>query len=139
MLGSNQKIDDAARTAIGIVDKCSDQAQTALHAAGNRVKEATSDMIETVNDTVHNVAASTTELVGKGADKAQEWASSVGDAAVYAKDQAQHATSATVKKIGDLEENVTAFIRRNPLPSLLVGVGVGFLLGQVLHHSSRKA
>jgi hypothetical protein len=138
MLEMKEKIDEAARTAKGIVDRGGNQAQAAAQDAGYRAKEATTGMVAAVTETVHDMATGASELVGKGADRAQEWASSVGDAAVYAKDQALHATSATVKTIGDLEEDVTALIRRYPLPALLVGVGAGFLLGQVLHVSSSR-
>jgi hypothetical protein len=156
MLEMKDRIDDTARTAKGIADRAGNQAQAATKAAGDRAKEATSGIVAAVTETVHDMATGASELVGKGTDKAQqwassvgdaavhakdtaqEWASSVGDAAVYAKDQAQQATSATVEKLGDLEKDLTALIRRYPLPALLVGVGAGFLLGQVLHVSSSK-
>ena len=64
---------------------------------------------------------------------------SVGDAAVHAKDSAQHAASATLEKAGDLGKDATDLIRRYPIPALLVGIGLGFLLGQVLHSSSKRA
>jgi ElaB/YqjD/DUF883 family membrane-anchored ribosome-binding protein len=110
-----------------------------------------------VKEKAHDVAACANELAGKATDKAQEWASSVGDAAVHAKDKAQQwassvgdaavhakdmakeAASATVEKAGDLGKEVTALIRRYPIPALLLGVGAGFLLGQVLHSSSKRA
>jgi hypothetical protein len=156
MLEMKEKTDDAARTAKGIVDRGCNQAQAATQAAGNRAKEATSGVVAAVTEKVHDMAAGASEMVGKGTDKAQqwassvgdaavhardtaqEWASSVGDAAVHAKDTAQEVASATVEKASDFGKDVTALIRQYPIPALLVGVGAGFLLGQVLHVSSSK-
>jgi ElaB/YqjD/DUF883 family membrane-anchored ribosome-binding protein len=156
MLEMKEQTDDTARTAKGIVDRGGDQARGATQAAGAGAKEATSGVIGAVKDKVHDVTAGASELVGKATDKAQqwassvgdaavhakdkaqEWASSVGDAAVHAKDKAQQMASATVEKAGDLGKDVTALIRRYPIPALLVGLGAGFLLGQVLHQSSSK-
>ncbi len=45
--------------------------------------------------------------------------------------------SNAMDKIQELSKDLTELIRRHPLPSLTVGVGVGFLLGQILHR--RKA
>jgi ElaB/YqjD/DUF883 family membrane-anchored ribosome-binding protein len=113
-------------------------------------------VVGTVKDKVHDVAAGASELVGKATDKAQQWASSVGDAAVYAKDKAQdwacsvgdaavyakdmaqQTASATVERAGDLGKDVTALIRRHPIPALLVGIGAGFLIGQMCHYSSSR-
>jgi len=34
--------------------------------------------------------------------------------------------------LGGIAEDMTGLIRRNPIPSLLIGVGIGFLLGRVM-------
>jgi hypothetical protein len=138
MLKTEERIDDTALTAQGLAHRSGDKAQVATQAAGDRAKEATSGVVGAVKDKVHDVAAGASELVGKATDKAQQWASSVGDAAVYAKDKAQQMASATVEKAGDLGKDVTALIRRHPIPALLVGIGTGFLIGQVCHYSSSK-
>jgi ElaB/YqjD/DUF883 family membrane-anchored ribosome-binding protein len=156
MLETKERIDDTARTAQGLADRGGAKAHAATQAACDTAKEATSGVVGAVKDKVHDVAAGASELVGKVTDKAQEWASSVGDAAVYAKDKAQdwacsvgdaagHAkdraqqmASATVEKAGDLGKEVTALIRRHPIPALLVGIGAGFLIGQACHYSSSK-
>jgi ElaB/YqjD/DUF883 family membrane-anchored ribosome-binding protein len=156
MLEMKEKTDDTDRTAKGIADRGGDQARAATQAAGDNSKE-TSGVMGAVKQKMHDVADGATELAGKATDKAQEWASSVGDAAVHAKDKAQEwassvgdaavhakdlakeAASATVDKTGDLGKEVTSLIRRYPIPALLIGVGAGFLLGQVLHSSSKRA
>jgi hypothetical protein len=156
MLETEARIEDTARTAQGLADRGGEKAQVASQAATDRAKEATSGVVGAVKDKVNDVAAGASELVGKATDKAQQWASSVGDAAVYAKDKAQdwacsvgdaavyakdmaqQTASATVERAGDLGKDVTALIRRHPIPALLVGIGAGFLIGQVCHYSSSR-
>jgi ElaB/YqjD/DUF883 family membrane-anchored ribosome-binding protein len=91
-----------------------------------------------LRERIDDMASAVGDAAAQAKDKAQEWASSVADAAVSATDQAKLATSATAEKTMELGEDVTALIRRYPIPALLVGVGAGFLLGQVLHRSSSK-
>ena len=138
MLDVKERIDDTARTGKEITDRGADQARGATQASDYTVQDATSGLVGAVMEKVHDVAAGASEMVGKATDKAQEWASSVGDAAVRTSHQARRAASATVEKAGDLGQDATALIRRYPIPALLVGVGAGFLLGQVLHYRSTK-
>lgn len=149
MLEIKERIDDTARTSKGIADRGGAQAQAATQAAADRAKEATSGVLGAVKDKLQDVADSACDLAGKATDKAQQCATSVGDAALHAKDKAQEwatsvgdkaqqVASATVENVGDLGRDLTALIRRYPLPALLVGVGAGFLLAQVLHPSSSK-
>jgi hypothetical protein len=39
---------------------------------------------------------------------------------------------AAAEKVGEVGQDVTELIRRYPVPALLVGVGVGFLLAHLL-------
>jgi ElaB/YqjD/DUF883 family membrane-anchored ribosome-binding protein len=130
---------EAAGTARTWTDKAGNQAKGTTQEAGAKAKEATAGMLENVKDKVQDVAAGASELVGKAKDTAQEWASSVGDAAVQVKDKAQAVAGFAVENVRAAEQDVTAFIRRYPLPALLVGFGVGFLLGQVLRRRSSGA
>jgi ElaB/YqjD/DUF883 family membrane-anchored ribosome-binding protein len=156
MSETKERIEDTTRMAQGLADRGGEKAQVATQAAIDRTKDATSGVVGAVKDKVHDVAAGASDLVGKASDKAQQWASSVGDVAVYAKDKAQdwassvgdaavyaknktqQMASATAEKAGDLGKDVTALIRRHPIPALLVGLGAGFLIGQVCHYSSSK-
>jgi ElaB/YqjD/DUF883 family membrane-anchored ribosome-binding protein len=40
--------------------------------------------------------------------------------------------------LGDMADDVTNMVRRNPIPAMLVCVGIGFCLGQLLSSSSRS-
>jgi len=122
-----EKRDDAALTGKGVTDACASD------------KDAMSDVIGTVKEKLHDVAASAADLAGKATEKVPEWASSVSNSAINANDKATQVASATVAKVGELGKDVTALVRRYPVMALVVGVGAGFLLGQVMHRSSSKS
>ena len=156
MLELKERIDDPARTGKQIADWGADPARGATPAADEEAQEPKSGIVGAVKEKVHDVTAGAADLIGKATDKAQEWASSVGDcavsakdkaqewassvgdAAVYTSDKAQQAASATVEMVGDLTKEASALIRRYPFPAVCVGVGAGFLFGQVLHHWTSK-
>jgi ElaB/YqjD/DUF883 family membrane-anchored ribosome-binding protein len=83
------------------------------------------------------------ELVDKAKDTTQQWASSVGGAAVHAAVQAQDKamgfTSAAVNNAEDIAQDLTALIRRHPLQSVLVGLGVGIGVGLFLAQMMRRS
>jgi ElaB/YqjD/DUF883 family membrane-anchored ribosome-binding protein len=57
----------------------------------------------------------------------------LGTATNYAADTLEQAGSYIEdRNLGGMMEDVTGLIRRNPIPAVLVGLGVGFLLGRVL-------
>jgi hypothetical protein len=85
------------------------------------------------------MATSASQVAGKVKDTAEEWASSVGSAAVQAKDKSQEVVGAAAENVGEVGQEVTALIRRYPLPALLVGAGVGFLLAKMLQRPSSAA
>jgi hypothetical protein len=110
--------------------------------AGERARDAAetagstaSNVVDAVKERVHDVAAGASELAGKTRDTVQEWASSVGDAAVQAKDRAQEAAANAVEKVGDWGQDVTALIRRNPIPALLVAFSIGLFAARALRRS----
>jgi ElaB/YqjD/DUF883 family membrane-anchored ribosome-binding protein len=125
MADTREKIEDATG-----------RARLATQAAGDKAKESTAGVAGAVKEKVQEVAAGASQLAGKAKDTAREWASSFGGATVQAKDKAVEVASAAAAKAGDLGQDVTALIRRYPLPALLVGVGMGFLLGQLLSRRS---
>lgn len=132
MIDTKANIEDGNCKSKGMAERGFDQARGAAQAAG----EMASDAMGAVKEKAQEVAAGASELAGRAKDKAQDWASSIGASAVQAKDKAQHVASEAVEKAGDLGQDVTALIRRYPMPALLVGVGVGFLLGQMLRSRS---
>jgi ElaB/YqjD/DUF883 family membrane-anchored ribosome-binding protein len=135
MVETKDRIDDVA-------DKAKRQTQersaTARTSGTEPEGAGAGGVVEAVRDKVQGAAAGASELFIQGKHTAQEWASSVGGAAVQATASVQEAASVAVKKAGDLGQDVTALIRRYPLPAVVVAVGVGFLLGQLLWRQSSR-
>jgi predicted phage tail protein len=136
MADTREKTKDVAGKAPGMAEKAGDQGKGGMHMISDKTKEATSGIVGTVEEKVQDMATSASQLAGKVKDTAEEWASSVGGAAIQAKDKTQEVAGAAAEKVGELGQEMTALIRRHPLPALLVGVGVGFLLAQALRHPS---
>jgi uncharacterized protein YjbJ (UPF0337 family) len=82
----------------------------------------------TVTSAAHDVASRVTETVGTAATKAQEMA---GSAATAVTDTvAGVGTYVQEKGLQGLSGDLTDLIRRHPVPALLVGLGIGFVLGR---------
>jgi ElaB/YqjD/DUF883 family membrane-anchored ribosome-binding protein len=131
MADTREKIKDTSGTAPWKSERPGDQGG-GTQGPSNRTKEATSGVAGDVKEKVEDMAAGASQLAGKVKDTAEEWASSVGGAAVQAKDKAQELAAAAAEKVGEVGQDVTDLIRRYPLPALLVGIGVGFLLAHLL-------
>src|SRR6478672_5903343 len=84
----------------------------------------TSVVAGTVKDKAQGLASTASQFAGDVKDKAQEWTANVADKAQDAwettKQGAQDMTSRVADTAEDAFDNVTTFIRRYPLPSLLV-------------------
>jgi len=125
---ANQTVDKARDVAHQAVDKAKDVAsqaggavQQAAHVIGQKAEDATS----AVAGGIHTLADKVREqgpdhgMLGKAT---QTVASSLDDASKYI-DQ---------KNLSGMVDDVGGLIKRNPIPALLVGIGVGFLLGRAL-------
>ena len=90
-----------------------------------RAKDAASSVTERAKDLASSAAQQAGDIGSSVAQRAQNVASSVADTAGdYA---------ATVgHRAEDLAEDVTTWIRRYPVQSLLIGFGAGFLLARAL-------
>jgi len=133
---AGQKAQDFAHTA-------GQKAQDFAHAAGQKVQEVASTAGQRVQDaatTVGHKAEDATAAVGRGletaADKVREKLSHEGMLG-----RASDAVADTLDRTGryieernirGIANDVTEVIRRNPIPAVLVAVGLGFLLGRTL-------
>jgi hypothetical protein len=84
------------------------------------------------------------EMAGTAADKAREVASTVGHKAEDAKGAVGSGLASLGHKIESggkylqeenlksIAEDVTNLIRRNPIPALVLGIGLGYLLSRAL-------
>jgi uncharacterized protein YjbJ (UPF0337 family) len=89
-----------------------------------------SGVAATVTSTAQDVASRVTEAAGTAAGKAQEVA---GAAATAVTDTVAGAGSYLQDKgVQGLSGDLTGLIRRYPVPALLIGLGIGFVLGRSL-------
>ncbi|HEY2786153.1 MAG TPA: hypothetical protein VGJ05_14395 [Fimbriiglobus sp.] len=101
----------------------------------DKVKQSASGVIDSVKDEVKAVAHSVSDLASGAKDKVRDLADEAGQTARHAADKVQKwaddTYEATTQTAGDFGREVTAFVRKYPVPALLVGFGVGMLLGRV--------
>ncbi len=124
----------------GGIESAAHKANEWTQEAGNRAQLAgkkledskAGGLVEAVKESVQEVAAGASELAGKATETAKEWASSVGDAAVHAKDKVQDVVATATEKAGVAGKELTTFIRRYPLQSLLVAFAAGFLTAHLV-------
>lgn len=90
--------------------------------------EKSAGVAATVTSAAQNVASRVTETVGTAVTKAQEIA---GSAATAVTDRvAGVGTYVQDKGVRGLSEDLPELIRRYPVPALLIGLGIGFILGR---------
>ena len=133
------------------VNDVTNQAKDAAAAAADKAKEVGHGIIDTAKDVagaVRDRVGSAAEAVGTSADKAAGWVGTgmenigrkLHDKAPggFLGDAAEHVSSA-LESCGKYlqEEGLTGMakdfgdlIKRNPLPAVLIGIGVGFLLAR---------
>jgi ElaB/YqjD/DUF883 family membrane-anchored ribosome-binding protein len=126
----------------GKIDSEADKASEWTQAASNQARgldkkfeETPGGAVQAVKDGVHDVATAASEFVNKAKDTAEAWTSSATDAVGQAKDKAQAVAADAVETVGEFGQEITAFIRRYPLQSLLVGFAAGFLAAQISRRS----
>jgi len=123
----------------GKIDNVADKAWTQARSTAKPDGCTTGGIVDAVKERMQSVATGASDLAGMAKDTAQEWASSVGGAAVYAKDATRDVASAAAEKVGEMGQDLTEFIRRHPLQSLLAGLGAGFAVGFLVAHVVRRS
>ena len=85
---------------------------------------------DTVQETAQNVASSLAETAGEVRAHAESAASTAATA--VADTVAGAVSSLQETSVTDLAGHLTDLIRRHPIPSLLIGLGIGFVLARIL-------
>jgi len=138
--------------------QAADKAKEAAHIAGDKAKEAAAgvgtkakEAAQAIGGMVSSAASAAGTAVGNAAERATTAAGSgVRQLGETIKDKgpqggmfggATRAVASTLQEGGQyleqegfsgMMDDVTELVRRNPLPSVLVGIGIGFLLGRML-------
>jgi methyl-accepting chemotaxis protein len=138
-----QNVGDAARDkARDVTDKAKDTAS----AIADKAKDVASNVGSTAKDVASNLgnkADSAVTSVGAGMHSVADTIRDKGPSGGFA-GQATSAVASTLDSGGryleehglsGMADDLTNLIRRNPLPALLVGVGLGYLLARMTSRS----
>jgi len=133
---AEQKVQDAAQTvgqkAQDLVQTAGQKAQDLAHTAGQKAQ----DLAHTAGNKAEDATASFGKTLESAADKVRSNTPNEG-----ALGRASEAVANTLEKSGryledknltGMADDVTEMIRRNPIPAVLLGVGLGFLIGRTL-------
>jgi ElaB/YqjD/DUF883 family membrane-anchored ribosome-binding protein len=111
---------------------------------GNRPdsgRTETSGMMGTVKEKASELASGAANVAGQVKDKAKELASSAATGVQHAWEATKRGTQQMASNVAETAENAWEglgdLIRRYPVPSLFISMGVGFLLGSLL--TSRRS
>jgi len=113
---------EAAQHAAQAVGQTAQQAATAVGQTAEKATAAVGRGVESFADTVRQSGPQ----AGVLGSATRGVADTLEDAGKYIED----------KNLSGMMDDVTGLIKRNPLPAVLVGLGVGFLVGRAL--SSRS-
>jgi cell division septum initiation protein DivIVA len=118
-----------------------DRARDMARGATETARDAATGVMDRARDVAGNVAEKARDMAGTVADTARDWASgavgAVGDTDVVNKageyvSEAWESGSRYFQEhnFKDMADDLAGVIRRNPIPALLVGIGLGFVLAR---------
>ena len=116
----------ATEAAQGMASRVSETAGT----AATKAQEVAGSAATAVTGAAQGVAARVSETAGTAATKAQEVAGSAATAVTET--VAGVGTYVQDKGVQGLSGDLTELIRRYPVPALLVGLGIGFVLARII-------
>lgn len=135
-----ERATEAAGTAVDKAKEAAGHAGEAISGAASAVGQKVGEVASAVGQRAGEVAASATSSVGSGMQSLGETVREKGPESGMLGRATESVAGALEeggkyleeKNFSDMAEDITNLIRRNPLPALLVGVGVGFLLAKAL-------
>lgn len=134
------------------INRAADQASNTIEDARNKAQDATGDLRDRAQDVADDVKDKAQQVGSQVADKADvatttvgekltdvaqtlreraPASGSLGDAADTAADTLQRAgTYLQQQDLSDMRADLEGIVRRHPMESLLVGLGLGYLLAR---------
>jgi gas vesicle protein len=106
--------DKARQTASSVSERAQDLASSASEMASNagkRISDTVSHLAENIQSTAGDLRQRVPQAVAEGMDSAGRYLQEEG--------------------FSGIAEDLTTLIRRNPIPALFVGIGIGFLLARI--------
>jgi ElaB/YqjD/DUF883 family membrane-anchored ribosome-binding protein len=131
--------DEAAGTVINAAQSAKDKVGDAAAAAMRKVSEAgrqVSDQLDEKRETAADVLQSTASAIHEKAEDLPG-GETVENVAHSAADKLE-ATAGYIRKhdIKAMLSDIQAFVKRNPVPSVLIAASIGFLIGRALRKTS---
>jgi ElaB/YqjD/DUF883 family membrane-anchored ribosome-binding protein len=149
---------EGATMATGTFQSKNKTEENQMKDAAGKAKEAAGHMVDKAVDKAKDAASSVSDMASHAASSVGKKADDLtADAGTNIKNlgntieekgphggvmgQASHAVAETLResgkyledaKLSGMAEDLTQMIRRNPMPALFIGIGVGFLLGRAL-------
>jgi len=136
------------------VQQHTDKAKDSMHTAADAAKDAASHVGQAASSAASSVGKKADEWTNAAGKKAEEWTANAGSKVESLADtirdkgpgqgmlgKANEAVASTVERTGEylqdknlhgMMNDMTDLIKRNPLPALFVGLGVGYLLGRAM-------
>jgi vacuolar-type H+-ATPase subunit E/Vma4 len=122
-----------------IADKAGDKAKDAAHTAADKAQgwvETARDKASDVAGAAKDKADSATQSVGRGmetaADKVRQYAPSGRVTESVAGAIERGGEYLEEKGLSGVADDLVELVRKNPIPALLIGFGVGFLVARAL-------
>jgi ElaB/YqjD/DUF883 family membrane-anchored ribosome-binding protein len=109
----------------------------------DKTKEAFSSVGETVSHAASNLGQKADDLTASAGSNVRHLGDKIEQQGPHEGmlGQASHVVADTLRtsgkyieeaKLSGMADDVTGMIRRNPMPAVLIGIGIGFLLGRAL-------
>jgi len=136
--GSNENRNSPTPAAAGVMDKAKEaanyvgeQAKSALHSA----QETASAMGQRAEDATHAAGAGIKSLGSTVRDYAPQGNVVRGAATAVADTLESTGKYLEEEGLAGMAGDLTSLIKRNPIPALFIGIGVGFLLARACSRS----
>jgi ElaB/YqjD/DUF883 family membrane-anchored ribosome-binding protein len=133
-----QTFDKARDTAANVAEKAKDVAGQAV----DKAKEAASSVGGMVSDAAKNAGRKADDLTSSAGTGIKHFGDTIREHAPQGVlGDAAKTVASTTKQVGNyleeeglsgMFEDMTNLIKRNPIPAILVGVGLGVLIGRVM-------
>lgn len=123
---------DAASQALDKTREAAGQAGEAIQQAAAAVGQKAEDATSAVGQGIQQAAGSVREhgpSAGMLGSATQTMADTLESTGKYLED----------KNLSGMVDDVTGLIKRNPIPAVLIGLGVGFLVGRALSSTSNRS
>lgn len=119
------------------VNAVKDNVKSSIDTFADKAKgaaDSATSVMDRAKQTVGDVATTVADYAGAAKDKVKDFAVEAGETAKVASDKVQKwagdAYDATSHVAGDFGREVTSMVKKYPIPSLLVGFGLGLIVGR---------